>query len=169
MNDAPEPHAMDASAVGAGARQTSLEPARPTPVAAERAFWRWLGFWVQFFILGVLAIIGAFAASAPREPGDYAAGLLLLLGAVALAFLRLKYRLDGSPPGWGGFLFVDDMKSLAVALPLFVVIGLAGLFIARDWEHGSLHGAGLALFVVSGIIVFFDIKHVFDRTNSHRP
>jgi len=133
---------------------------------AEPAFWSWLGFWVQFFVLGLFVVIGAFAASECRVPGDYATGLLLILGALALAFLRLKHRFDGGVPGWRDFLLVGDMKTLAVAIPLFAVIGLGGLFIARAWPDGSLHDAGLVLFIVSGVIVFFDIKHVFDRINS---
>ena len=58
------------------------------------------------------------------------------------------------------------MTNLAVAIPLFTVIGLAGLFVAAAWPYGSLHAAGLALFVVSGVIIFLDIKRVFDRANS---
>jgi hypothetical protein len=139
---------------------------RPQP--AERAFWSWLGFWLQFLVLGLCVVIGAFAASECRGPGDYASGMLLILGALALAFLRLKHRFDGGASGWGEVLLVDDMKGLAVAIPLFAVIGLAGLFIAHAWSDGSLHDAGLGLFVVSGVIVFLDIKHVFDRSNS-RP
>ena len=133
---------------------------------AERAFWSWLGFWIQFLILAVLAVIGAFVASEDERPGNYLCGLLLSLGAIALAFLRLKHRLDGGASGWGTFLFVDDMKNLALAIPLFAVIGLAGLFVARAWESGAMHAAGLGLFVASGAIIFLDIKHVFDRMNS---
>ncbi len=62
-----------------------------TPDDAEYAFWSWLGFWLQFLILGVLAVVGAFVASRGERPGDYACGMLLGLGAVALAFLRLKH------------------------------------------------------------------------------
>ena len=40
------------------------------------------------------------------------------------------------------------------------------LFIARAWESGAMHAAGLGLFVVSGVIIFLDIKRVFDRMNS---
>ena len=137
-----------------------------TPDVAERAFWSWLGFWIQFLILAVLAVIGAFVASEDERPGNYLCGLLLSLGAIALAFLRLKHRLDGGASGWGTFLFVDDMKNLALAIPLFAVIGLAGLFVARAWESGAMHAAGLGLFVASGAIIFLDIKHVFDRMNS---
>ena len=139
------------------------------PDDAERSFWSWLGFWSQFLILGVLTVVGAFVASADAGPGDYLCGLLLSLGAIALAFLRLKHRLDGGPLGWGAFLLVGDMKHLAFVIPLFAVIGLAGLFIARAWESGSMHAAGLSLFVVSGLIIFLNIKRVFDRMNSGMP
>jgi len=143
-----------------------MDETSPTPDDADRAFWSWLVFWVQFVILGLLAVIGAFVASADAGPGDYQCGLLLSLGAVALAFLRLKHQLDGGALGWRNFLFVDDMKNLAVAIPLFAIIGLAGLFIAHAWESGAMHAAGLGLFVASGVIVFLDIKRVFDRMNS---
>jgi hypothetical protein len=141
------------------------ETGRP-PDHAERAFWSWFGFWIQFLILGLLAVIGAFVASADARPGDYQCGLLLSLGAIALAFLRLKHRFDGGALGWGTFLLVDDMKHLAFVIPLFAVIGLAGLFVAHAWEGGAMHAAGLGLFVASGVIVFLDIKRVFDRMNS---
>jgi hypothetical protein len=140
-----------------------------TPDAPERAFWLWLGFWVQFLVLGLLAVFGAFVASAAQRPGDYACGMLLSLGAIALAFLRLKHRLDDGGSGWAGFVLVEDMRSLTVAIPIFTIIGLAGLFIAHAWENGAMHAAGLALFVVSGLIIFLDIKRVFDRMGSGGP
>jgi hypothetical protein len=133
------------------------------PDSAERAFWSWLGFWCQFLVLGLLAVIGAFVASADQRPGDYQCGLLLSLAAIALGFLRLKYQLDGGALSWGTFLLVDDMKGLALVIPLFVVVGLAGLFLAHAWESGAMHAAGIGLFGISGIIVFLDIKNVFDR------
>jgi len=133
------------------------------PDNGERTFWSWLGFWVQFLVLGLLAVIGAFVASADQRPGDYQCGLLLSLGAIALGSLRLKHQLDGGAPGWGTFLLVDDMKSLALVIPLFVVIGLAGLFLAHAWESGAMHAAGVGLFGISGVIVFLNIKNVFDH------
>ena len=140
-----------------------MDETSPTSKETARGFWSWLGFWVQFAILGLFVAIGAFFASEGAAPGDYACGMLLILGAVVLAFLRLKHALDGGNSTWGDFLLVGDMKNLAVAIPLFVVIGLAGLFLAHAWERGSMHVAGLGLFAVSGLIVFLDIKHVFDR------
>ncbi len=137
---------------------------------AEQGFWSWLGFWVQLVVLGVLAVIGAFFASTGIGPGDYACGLLLSLAAIAFAFLRLKHRLDGGASDRSSFLFVDDMKSLAVAIPLFTIIGFAGLLLAHAWEYGSsLHTAGIGLFVISSVIIFLDIKRVFDRIDRGRP
>jgi hypothetical protein len=143
-----------------------MDETRPSINSAERAFWLWLGFWLQFLILGVLVVIGALVASRAAQPGDYLCGMLLLSGAIALAFLRLKHRLDDREEGWGSFLLVDDMWNLAVVIPLFAVVGLAGLFIAHAWASGAMHAAGIALFIASGAIIFLDIKHVFDRRDS---
>ncbi|MGH7030620.1 MAG: hypothetical protein ACREE9_17295 [Stellaceae bacterium] len=137
------------------------------PEPAEQVFWSWLGFWLQFIILALCVAVGAFAASGGELPGDYGCGVALILGALALAFVRLKQSFDGVNPAWGRFLLVGNMTSLSVAIPVFAVIGLVGLFIAHDWPEGALHGAGLGLFVVSAIIIFLDIKTVFDRIDSH--
>jgi hypothetical protein len=146
-----------------------MDGLRQTPDTAETAFWSWLGFWAEILVLGVLAIIGAFAASAADRPGDYTCGMALSLAAIALAFLRLKRRLDGNGSGWADFLLVGDMWNLTLVIPLFAVIGLAGLFIAHAWENGAMHTAGIALFIVSGAIIFLDMKRVFDRMDSHGP
>jgi len=132
----------------------------------DRGFAPWLAFWGQFLVLGVLAAAGAIFASRGGEPGDYGCGMALLVGAIALAFLRLKQHFDGAPYSWAEFLLVDDMKGLAVAIPLFTIVGLAGLFLAQAWQHGAPYVAGLGLFVASGVIVFLDMKRVFDRLDS---
>jgi hypothetical protein len=146
-----------------------MDGLRQKPDTAERAFWSWLGFWLQLLVLGALAIIGAFAASGAARPGDYACGMVLSLAAIALAFLRLKHQLDGSGSGWDDLLLVGNMWNLALVIPLFTVIGLAGLFIAHAWEEGAMHAAGIALFIASGAIIFLDMKHVFDRMESRGP
>jgi hypothetical protein len=128
----------------------------------------WLGFWFQLLGLGVLAILGAMFAANGGRPGDYESGLVLCLAAVALLFLRLKYRLDGGADGCAEFLLVDRPAALTVVVPLFAILGLAGLFTAAAWGEGSLHDAGIALFIASGLIVFFSLKHVFDTLDRHR-
>ncbi|MBO0738242.1 MAG: hypothetical protein J2P48_16990 [Alphaproteobacteria bacterium] len=142
------------------------EPSR-RPDDAEHAFWLWLGFWLELLIFGVLAVVGAFVASHATEPGDYTCGILLSLAAIAMAFLRLKRQLDGGEFGWGNFLLVDDMWNLALVIPIFAVTGLAGLLLAHGWESGAMHSAGIALFIASGVIIFLNIKRVYDRINSN--
>ena len=70
----------------------SMDETGQTHDGREQSFWSWFGFWIQFFILGVFAAIGAFVASEDARPGDYLCGLLLSLGTLALGFLRLKDR-----------------------------------------------------------------------------
>jgi hypothetical protein len=145
-----------------------MESTDPLPGRAETAFWSWLGFWLQLLILAVLAITGAFFASAASRPGDYACGLILSGATIALAFLRLKHRFDRGNSNPENLFLVGDMWNLALVIPLFAVIGLAGLFVAHAWESGALHAAGIALFIVSGLLIFLNIKHVFDRMDSER-
>jgi hypothetical protein len=128
--------------------------------------------WGEIVLLGFLAIVGAFFASANAGPGDYGCGMILILAAVALAFLRLKARLDdrsngGRPGDWAGALLVDDWANLTVIIVVFVLLGLAGLFLAASYEQGGLHNGGIALFVVSGAAVFLNLKHVFDNYERH--
>jgi len=133
-----------------------------------REFWSWFGFWAEFVVLGLLAIVGAFFASQGGQPGDYAVGLILSLTAIALAFFRLKLRLDGGPAEWSRSLLVDDMPNLALAIAVFTALGLVGLFVAAGSEEGSLHTAGIALFLTSGLTVFLDLKNVFDTLDRRR-
>src|ERR1700722_10758042 len=126
----------------------------------------WFGFWLQFIVLGGLAILGLYVAS-DGQPGDYAAGLMLTIGAILLAFLRLKAWFDGTSADWTGFLLVDKPAQLVVIIPLFSAIALAGLFVAAG-SPGTLQSAGVALFVVCGLVIFLSLKRVFDKLDSHR-
>lgn len=130
----------------------------------RREYWAWFGFWAELVVLVALAILGAYVAGRGEEPGDYATGLILSVTAIALAFLRLKLRFDGASLS----LLVDDMRNLGVVIAVFVVLALAGLFIAAATGQGSLYIAGVALFVASGLIVFLSLKNVFDNLDRRR-
>ena len=125
---------------------------------------QWFAFWGQFVVLAALAILGLYVGS-DGEEGDYATGLLLAIGAILLAFLRLKAWFDGASTDWTSFLFVDRPAHLVVVIPLFTVIALAGLFVAAG-EPGSLQDAGVGLFMVCGLIIFLSLKRVFDRLDA---
>lgn len=134
------------------------------PHSPEPELRTWFAFWVQFVVLGALAILGLYIGS-DGQPGDYATGLMLAIGAILLAFLRLKAWFDGTAADWTSFLFVDRPVHLVVVIPLFSLIALAGLFVAAS-EPGSLQTAGVALFVVCGLIIFLSLKRVFDKLDS---
>jgi hypothetical protein len=137
-----------------------------SPFPPDQDLRSWFAFWIQFVLLAALAILGLRIAS-DGDPGEYAAGLMLAIGAILLAFLRLKAHFDGVGGDWTSFLFVDKPAHLVVVIPLFSVIALAGLFMGAG-APGSLQGAGVALFVVSGLIIFLSLKRVFDRLDSGR-
>ena len=134
----------------------------------SREYWLWIIFWAQFAALALLAIVGAFFASGGGEPGDYSTGLWLSLAAIALAFLRLKQYFDAGRTDWPSFLFVDDMTNLIAVIVVFVIVGLAGLFIAAGSDSDSLHVGGIALFAASGLAVFLSLKRVFDKLEERR-
>jgi hypothetical protein len=135
----------------------------PVTPEMKRGFWSWLGLCAQFAALAVLAVFGAATASVGARAGDDASGLVLALAAAALAFLRLKSLFDGASPGLGDFVLIDDMRGLGLVVPVFVVLAFAGLLLAHGADAGSLQAGGIALFIVSGVIVFLDLKRVFDR------
>lgn len=130
----------------------------------RRDYRSWFGFWAQFVVLAGLVILGLVIAG-DGQPGDDVTGLLLAGGAIALAFMRLKLSFDGGATGWMAFLFVETPAGLVIVIPLFVVIALAGLFLASG-AGGSLSTAGIGLFIASGAVIFLSLKRVFDVSDS---
>ena len=123
----------------------------------------WFAFWIPLAFLALLAVWGAFVASAGREPGDYVCGLTLSGAAILLGFMLIKQRFDGRPADWGGFLLVDEPASLIAVIVVFVIVALVGIFVAAGLGHGALHDAGIALAVASALAVFLSMKRVFDN------
>jgi hypothetical protein len=144
----------------------NTQPVERRPSARE--FWSWFGFWGQFVGLGLVAAIGGLFAGESTDSDDSACGLLLMVAAIVLAFIRLKDHFDGRAAGWSETLFVDTMPNLTLAIVLFAILGLLGLVTAAEAEHGALHNAGVALFVVAVFAVFLNMKRVFDTAEMRR-
>lgn len=134
----------------------------------ELSYGAWLAFWAQLVVLGFLAILGAFYASTDAQPGDYACGLILSIAAIVLALLRVKARFDGDPLDWASFLLVDDMANLVAAIVVFVLLGLAGVFVAAAVGQGGLYAGGVALFIVCAIAALLSMKQVFNNLDRRR-
>jgi hypothetical protein len=144
-----------------------MEPPAPPP-ARSGELCAWFGYWAQFVVLGLLVVLGAIVAGRGDGPGDYTTGMVLSLAAIALAFMRLKHGFDGGSSRWRDYLLVDTMGNLLFAVVAFVILALIGLFVAAGAEYGSLHDAGVALFVAAGLMIFLSLKRVFDNLDAHR-
>jgi hypothetical protein len=143
-----------------------METPNPMPAEDTRELCAWFGFWAQFVVLAFFVILGAFFGANGGEPGDETAGVLLVVAASLVAFLRLKAGFDGGPRSWSSFLFVDDMPNLVFAIVVLVILGLIGLFMATAHQVGGLHNGGVALFLVAALFVFLNLKRVFDTAES---
>lgn len=140
-------------------------PGPPPPATGAGA---WIVAWGELGLLGLLAIVGAFYAAEAATPGDYGCGMILIVASIALAFVRLKARFDGAPADWGGFLLVDDWANFTAITVVFAAVGLAGVLVSASYDRGGLHNAGIALFIVSALAVFLNLKHVFDILERRR-
>jgi hypothetical protein len=138
------------------------------PRQGETGLGGWIGFWLQLVVLAFLALLGAFFASANRDPGDYACGLILAVAAVLLLFFCIKAYFDGNPVFLGNFLLVDDTANLVLAIVIFAALGLAGVFAAASAGGGGLYVGGIALFAVSALAILLSMKRVFDALD-RRP
>ena len=110
-----------------------------------REYWAWFGFWAQFVVLGGLAILGAWFASAAAQPGDDTAGLMLAVGALAARLHAAEAAgSTAAPASWTSFLFVDHMAQPGGRDPAFCRDRARRAVRRRGVEPGSLHNAGIA-------------------------
>ncbi|MGH7013900.1 MAG: hypothetical protein ACREEL_07050 [Stellaceae bacterium] len=133
-----------------------------------RDIWIWIAPWLAGVLLACATLLGFFTASGAPGPDTYAAGL----ATAGLAFLALvwlvKRCVDHPAEGWTFDILVDRLESLLLLVALLIAIGIGGLFLAAD-ARGAAQSAGYALFVVCLIFIAWNLKHYYDRTDSHRP
>ncbi|MBU6507458.1 MAG: hypothetical protein KGQ82_08160 [Alphaproteobacteria bacterium] len=149
----------------------SDDPSRIAEAATRRAqrvplrgIWIWIAPWLAGALLGGAALLGVFTASGAHDGDTYAVGLFTAgLALVALVWL-VKRSVDGPARGWSFDLLVEQPESLLVLIALLAAIGIGGLFLAAD-TRGAAELAGYALFVVCLVLVAWNLKHYYDRTD----
>lgn len=145
-----------------------------TTEAAERRrhrvplheIWTWIMPWLTGALLAGAALLGVLTASHARGRDTYVVGLAVAgLALVALVGL-VKRFVDGSAEDRPLDILVDRPESLLLLIALLIAIGIGGLFLAAD-AHGAAASAGYALFVVCLVLIAWNLKHYYDRTDSH--
>ncbi len=133
--------------------------------AADREFWMGVRLFVGRSVLGGIGLLGLFTASHAESGATYTAGLALFGFAVAILFFEIDRFFDGRPSLFMGTkgLVASTNDDLLVLLPGRVVMILAGLFLAARAEENAGYAMGLGVAGVSLVMVFLDLKGVFDR------
>ena len=137
---------------------------RPQPVPVSEV-WRIVLPGLGYVFLALAGVYGLFTASEAGDGPTYAAGLGLFILAALLIAVRLKLQFDGSEVGFLLPMVIERLDSLLVAIAVLTVLGLGGFILAAA-VGGALYGIGLALFVVSALIIFLEIKRYFDRRDA---
>jgi hypothetical protein len=136
--------------------QLGMDPAQ------DREFWHGVlsGLrWALFVVVGLIALL---AASEAEDPIDYACGLGVFAAMVALIFWETKRHFDGAPPPTIHDLVIEDMGALMLGLPLLLLLGLAGLFLASDSRGPGGYYGGLGLAVGAVLMAFLSLKASYD-------
>ena len=134
----------------------------------DREFWNGARNAVRWALLLGFGLLGLGAASSAGDSVDAARDLGVFVVVVLLFFWEIKRHFDGAPALGFSDLAVEDPLSLAVGVPLFTVLGVAGLFMASAAETVSGYYAGLGLAAGALGMVFLNLKTRFDAVERDR-
>lgn len=142
---------------------------RPQPLSPTSAgeVWRLVAPWLGYLFLGAAGILGLFTASAADDSASYAVGIATFALAIILIVMRMRRQLDGRETGFLLPVTATDSDTLFITVALLTVLGLVGAMLAAT-IGGMVYAIGLALFFVSALLIFFEIKRYFDRRD-HQP
>ncbi|MGH7088777.1 MAG: hypothetical protein ACREFQ_07740, partial [Stellaceae bacterium] len=136
------------------------------PTSAEEV-WRLVAPWLGYVFLVAAGILGLFTASAAEDSASYTVGLATFAVAIILIVLRMMRQLDGRETGFLVPVTATDSDTLYVTVAILTVLGLVGAMLAAT-VGGMVYAIGMALFFVSILLIFFEIKRYFDRRD-HAP
>jgi hypothetical protein len=131
------------------------------PAITAGEAWRLVAPWLGYVFLTAAALLGLFTARGDADAVTYGVGLATFFVAVALIVVRMNRQLNGRDVGFLLPVTPGDVDSLLVTIAVLVVLGLVGAVLAAT-VGGVLYGIGLALFVVSVLLIFTDMKRYFD-------
>ena len=126
--------------------------------------WRWFAPWLGGALLVVIGLLGLFVASRAETDEAYVGGFV----ATVIAALVLAWRIRAAFAGESGGallppILVEGSDALVVLVAVLVVLGVFGLFLAaRGHEPMAIYG-GFGLFAGALIMIFWNMKHYFDR------
>jgi len=153
---------------------TGVLPTRTSspPRAPLREILAWMVPWLVGALLAFSALFGFFTASGAEDNGTYAAGFVTAgLSLVALGWCVKRYfdrRAEDFAQSIDVVILVEQTDSLLVLIALLVALGIGGLFLCA-YAEGAASNAGFALFVVSLIFIFWNLKHYFDMRERRPP
>ena len=128
--------------------------------------WTWIMPWLTGVLLASATLLGFLTASHADSRDTYAVGLVVAGLAFIALVLLVKRCADGSAKEWPLDILVDRPESLLLLVALLVAIGIGGLFLAAH-GRGTAVSAGYALFVVCLLLIAWNLKHYYDRTDAH--
>jgi hypothetical protein len=141
----------------------SAAEAPNAPEAQEGWFLDWLIPWAVGAGLVVVLLLGLFTVSNAADGADAAAGWIAAgLALLALA-LGLKLYWDGGSTAPWRLVLVEGSDALLVLSALLTALAIGGLQLAARWPDGVVHDAGWALSGFSLALLFWNLKHYFDR------
>jgi hypothetical protein len=129
-----------------------------------RELWHWFAPWLGGALLVAVGLLGLFVASRAEDDATYAGGFAAAAVAALTLIWRIRVGFDGD--GRGAFLpslLVDEGNALVLLLAVLVVLGLFGLFLAAQGREPMAIYGGYGLFAGALIMIFWNVKHYFDR------
>jgi hypothetical protein len=131
----------------------------PLPQVPLAQIWRWLAPSTIAMALTVVFLFGLWSASRAMGPGAEAVGF----AASGLALIGLAWELEACFDGAAPALLVDTSEALLLLVGLLSALGVAGLVLAAKAQGVAAPAAGYALFGAAVALIFWNIKHYFDR------
>jgi hypothetical protein len=132
----------------------------PVPWEVLRA---WFAPWLIAIFLGAAFVLGLWSASAASDSDTATMGYAIAALALIAAAWDINMALEARPlPS----LLVDTAEALVLLVAFLCVLAVAGLIAAARSDSLAVESGGYALFVLSLVFIFWNMKHYYDRNEA---